>query len=518
MPAPTGLLLAALACTLFPCTATGGGAAVAAASASRSNAAVETEAKLISAALRYSHNHSVSKEDLQATLKNLHERRNLPKSGGAFDFEGIKVFVADHIRPAHAHADCALPNIPGAAKIRLPAGSPLGPVSDWLWRHSEYVGHEWIDQWLACRATVVKDAKDADLCYPTCYKRGRVFPDSVIGRWKAQQMVFQVHNHGRFMGCSHLSFNMERLKGYTTLCDVVVPYFHGIYAPRAAWSVAPWSLGLKRDNFLGFFGSSQRGGRAPLIVQMLKHSFVHSANSTYATLFRAPSQTENIMNNSIAVDKLQKSWRAMMVQQDARIHGADEPFVTAWELYATSTLCFQPPGDSPTRRAFYDSLMFGCVPVTSKRAAESYNHLFNGRLLQARGLNIDDVAVVLEDSAFKMWGNEILVALLAIPAEEIARLRQNAATIAPHLQWSWSSSAHVLKTFFAAVSTTAEHGPAACVLCGARDVCREPARAACRLAALNATRMRPVAKLFRKPRKHTVDPEGWVNPLPSALK
>ena len=62
--------------------------------------------------------------------------------------------------------------------------------------------------------------------------------------------------------------------------------------------------------------------------------------------------------------------------QDEHLHSHDAPYITAWELYAQSVFCLQPPGDSPTRRAFYDSLLFGCIPVISKSAAESYTYLF----------------------------------------------------------------------------------------------------------------------------------------------
>jgi hypothetical protein len=34
-----------------------------------------------------------------------------------------------------------------------------------------------------------------------------------------------------------------------------------------------------------------------------------------------------------------------------------------WEIYLNSVFCYMPHGDSPTRRAFYDAWLFGCIPV-----------------------------------------------------------------------------------------------------------------------------------------------------------
>jgi len=59
-----------------------------------------------------------------------------------------------------------------------------------------------------------------------------------------------------------------------------------------------------------------------------------------------------------------------------------EFFLDAWELYATSYFSWQPQGDTPTRRAFYDSWMLGCIPVIDETAAEVYEQLFKGLAFQ----------------------------------------------------------------------------------------------------------------------------------------
>lgn len=41
----------------------------------------------------------------------------------------------------------------------------------------------------------------------------------------------------------------------------------------------------------------------------------------------------------------------------------------AYRAMAHSQFCIQPPGDSPTRRGFYDSVLLGCIPVVFSRKA-----------------------------------------------------------------------------------------------------------------------------------------------------
>lgn len=46
-----------------------------------------------------------------------------------------------------------------------------------------------------------------------------------------------------------------------------------------------------------------------------------------------------------------------------------------WTLPLYSTFCFMPPGDLPTRKGFFDSILMGCIPVMCKRlsAHEQWN-------------------------------------------------------------------------------------------------------------------------------------------------
>jgi hypothetical protein len=67
-------------------------------------------------------------------------------------------------------------------------------------------------------------------------------------------------------------------------------------------------------------------------------------------------------------------------------------------MYATSYFSWQPAGDSVTRRAFYDSWLFGCIPVISNSSALVYEQLFNGIPFIEHPLR--DIAVVVDDEMF----------------------------------------------------------------------------------------------------------------------
>jgi hypothetical protein len=61
------------------------------------------------------------------------------------------------------------------------------------------------------------------------------------------------------------------------------------------------------------------------------------------------------------------------------LHWGNETFYSnCWKLYSKSVFSWQPFGDSPTRRGFYDSWMFGCIPVISNSSAKEYSLLFRG--------------------------------------------------------------------------------------------------------------------------------------------
>lgn len=115
----------------------------------------------------------------------------------------------------------------------------------------------------------------------------------------------------------------------------------------------------------------------------------------------------------------------------------DEPSATQQnstlpaENMARSVFCLQPPGDSPTRREFYEAIQFGCIPVIFR---ESYSRLF------ASSPEFDDLSlftVFIEENDMLRSGGESLISRLeSIPLDKIRRKQLYLREINRKIQWS----------------------------------------------------------------------------------
>ena len=93
-------------------------------------------------------------------------------------------------------------------------------------------------------------------------------------------------------------------------------------------------------------------------------------------------------------------------------------------MYASSVFSWQPWGDTSTRRAFYDSWMFGSIPVIHVKSAHDYENIFRGLLFRAAGIALNDTALVLDGYTF-CNGERLLEVLACMPMEEIERRCSN---------------------------------------------------------------------------------------------
>ena len=108
--------------------------------------------------------------------------------------------------------------------------------------------------------------------------------------------------------------------------------------------------------------------------------------------------------------------------------------IEAWELYVNSIFSWQPEGDTPTRRAFYDSWMFGCIPVISSSVAKVYKELYKGLAFQ--DIPLEECVVVVDD-AIHDDGEKLIKYVAAITHEEVETKRRNMRELAPIMQWGW---------------------------------------------------------------------------------
>jgi len=102
-------------------------------------------------------------------------------------------------------------------------------------------------------------------------------------------------------------------------------------------------------------------------------------------------------------------------------------------MYATSVFSWEPSGDSPTRRAFYDSWMLGCIPIVVDYASYDYEQLFRGLLYRSTGIAFNETALVVDGATFTN-GEKLFARIAGMSSNELERRRANMRTLAPYMQ------------------------------------------------------------------------------------
>ncbi|XP_031495699.1 probable xyloglucan galactosyltransferase GT20 [Nymphaea colorata] len=91
---------------------------------------------------------------------------------------------------------------------------------------------------------------------------------------------------------------------------------------------------------------------------------------------------------------------------------------TVIKLFMESEFCLQPPGDSPTRKSFFDSLVYGCIPVIFDPFTAYYQypwHLPEDHTLYSVYINQEEV---------KQGKVKVLTALQSISAKQRKEMRR----------------------------------------------------------------------------------------------
>lgn len=337
--------------------------------------------------------------------------------------KSLKIYIAKHISGFIFHKGDIISKdglFPGPLLNLSRSGLPLDlyPIQDWLHIHTEYSADAYV--FLRLKSNnfmIVTSSKKADLCFAYCDddymnvpRIRNQFPIFVVPRGK---------ENNSFFNCDVMGFGFEdEIVGVHPDCSVTAPYVSSIYSPNGL-AIAPWNLPLSRTNLLVFFGGVWRGERRKEIVQEMEtYSKLHR-NNTFAhfdTYFLAPKK---ILSHN---------------EEDF----AETFFAEAWSTYAHSYFSWQPPGDTLTRRAFYDSWLFGCIPVISTKSAWVYKLLFKKHLFMGKTFIFEDIVVVLEHHVYTN-GALTLEHLSKIPMEELKRRQSGLRSIAPLMQWGWET-------------------------------------------------------------------------------
>ena len=103
--------------------------------------------------------------------------------------------------------------------------------------------------------------------------------------------------------------------------------------------------------------------------------------------------------------------------------------IKAKELYLISLFSWQPDGDGPTRRAFYEALLLGNIPIISYSSYLLYKKLLIG------SENILKICVVLNNNDYYN-ADFVIDYLLKINDDQIYEYQNNINKMRSRLQWN----------------------------------------------------------------------------------
>lgn len=95
-----------------------------------------------------------------------------------------------------------------------------------------------------------------------------------------------------------------------------------------------------------------------------------------------------------------------------------------------ASFCLQPPGDTPTRRATFDSILAGCIPVFFEELSAKKQY---GWHLMEEKYDEFSVSLPKEDIVFK--GVSIMESLMKIPRNEVRRMREKVVEMIPRVMY-----------------------------------------------------------------------------------
>ncbi|XP_074646795.1 uncharacterized protein LOC141902800 [Tubulanus polymorphus] len=192
---------------------------------------------------------------------------------------------------------------------------------------------------------------------------------------------------------------------------IVVPYpsFIHLHRPNStifntttqqqSGSSTSRSSGSRRDIFALFAGSEKNNLRKILGSQL--QSAKQNHGSDYASVYHP------------------------MPQFECQVQAENSASVVTG-LMRRSKFCLQPPGDSPTRKSFYDSLLSGCIPVVFESGVK---YPFDDVL------NYAGFTVFVDGSSITRRREDVVATLKNIPESRVRRLQTNAQRVARYLQY-----------------------------------------------------------------------------------
>jgi hypothetical protein len=198
---------------------------------------------------------------------------------------------------------------------------------------------------------------------------------------------------------SGLKFQIDALQ---SSCSSPMPYVTGVY------DVPNWTVWHERRHHLVFIGSTWRRKG--------------SGKSLLDGLAKFPLKVHMPMIIQTHEDEARKGWKTGNIS------------VLALSTYFESRFSIHPPGDSLTRRGFYESVLMGCIPVVPSVAYDRhYSHVV--------GRNSPEHIIHIPDKTFYN-ATLLLQHLDQITPARTQTLQTNLRRVAPFYTFSfaWNAS------------------------------------------------------------------------------
>lgn len=138
-----------------------------------------------------------------------------------------------------------------------------------------------------------------------------------------------------------------------------------------------------------------------------------------------PIQTDDDYDEYINANKVTKVDQIMLKTNECALKHR----YTTIPWMMKSIFCLQPPGDSPTRKSFYDSILSGCIPVTFKL-------MFPTKLPFSDKLNYDDFTYTIDEKLISRYNKTVIEIVNSIPKEKVNFLHNNILKVAKWFQYS----------------------------------------------------------------------------------
>lgn len=262
--------------------------------------------------------------------------------------------------------------------------------------------------------------------------RGIAAPPGVKRKMSGRKIVSIVERNLMLEMLSRKEILESRSPIVVTLAKLPIQHHGGLYRP--------WGSQLdKRLHFLGTDNIDGRAKRVSVLPWTVRFAFDsekamqahvdHSVNPSSRKYF-VHLGSPRVNTNSTSF-----KYRFMFIRTRLMAELSSSSSCSAlqhrsfslelnYERMLNSIFCLQPPGDSPTRRGFFDSIMLGCIPVVLSKNAYT--------LVQDR---VEDVAVVVEWKRVENAGG-ILPILRSLSKQRITELQENVMRAGPRMQYS----------------------------------------------------------------------------------